>query len=38
MTLDKLTSYSIAAQEDRSAPRTKLTIPAELRQSGGRPF
>lgn len=38
MTLDRLTCYSIAAQEDRSAPRTKLTIPAQLRQSGGRPF
>ena len=38
MTLDKLTCYSVAAQEDRSAPRTKLTIPAALRQSGGRPF
>ena len=30
--------YEIAAQEDRSAPRVKLTIPAQLRQSGGRPF
>ena len=30
--------YEIAAQEDRSAPRTKLSIPAQLRQSGGRPF
>jgi len=30
--------YEIAAQEDRSAPRTKLAIPAQFRQSGGRPF
>ena len=30
--------YELAAQEDRSAPRTKLVIPAQLRQSGGRPF
>jgi hypothetical protein len=30
--------YEIAAQEDRSAPRTKLLIPAQLRQSGGRAF
>lgn len=30
--------YEVAAQEDRSAPRTKLAIPAQLRQSGGRPF
>jgi len=39
MTLDQgPTRYAIAAQEDRSAPRTKLTIPAQLRQSGGRGF
>jgi len=30
--------YHIAAQEDRCAPRTKLTIPASLRASGGRAF
>ncbi len=30
--------YHIAAQEDRCAPRTKLTIPATLRASGGRAF
>lgn len=30
--------YEIAAQEDRCAPRTKLTIPAQLRASGGRAF
>ncbi|MEE4152520.1 MAG: PilZ domain-containing protein [Erythrobacter sp.] len=32
------TKYSRAAQEDRCAPRTKLTIPATLRASGGRAF
>lgn len=31
-------SYSLAAQEDRCAPRTKLTIPGQLRASGGRAF
>ncbi|KUO55550.1 MAG: pilus assembly protein PilZ [Sphingomonadales bacterium BRH_c3] len=30
--------YHLAAQEDRCAPRTKLTIPATLRASGGRAF
>ena len=30
--------YAIAAQEDRCAARTKLTIPATLRASGGRAF
>ncbi len=30
--------YEIAAQEDRSAPRTRVTIPAQLRVSGGRGF
>ena len=30
--------YRIAAQEDRCAPRTRLTIPATLRASGGRAF
>ncbi|BBC72629.1 pilus assembly protein PilZ [Altererythrobacter sp. B11] len=30
--------YDIAAQEDRSAPRTKIAIPAQLRPSGARPF
>lgn len=39
MTLEiKPTRYAIAAQEDRSAPRTRLTIPAQFRQSGGRAF
>ncbi|QUL38566.1 PilZ domain-containing protein [Erythrobacter sp. JK5] len=31
-------SYQIAAQEDRCGPRTKLSIPATLRASGGRAF
>jgi hypothetical protein len=31
-------SYQLSAQEDRCAPRTKLTIPATLRASGGRAF
>lgn len=30
--------YFTAAQEDRSAPRTRLAIPATLRVSGGRGF
>lgn len=30
--------YAIAAQEDRSAPRTRLAIPAALRASGTRSF
>lgn len=42
MTTDQLASrfqrYEIAAQEDRSAPRYKITIPAQLRGSGGRAF
>jgi hypothetical protein len=28
--------YASAAQEDRSAPRTRLSIPATLRSAGGR--
>lgn len=31
-------SYFAAAQEDRSAPRTRISIPAMLRVSGGRGF
>jgi hypothetical protein len=31
-------SYAIAAQEDRSAPRTRISIPASLRPSGSRGF
>lgn len=30
--------YSPATQEDRSAPRTRIAIPAQMRQSGGRAF
>jgi hypothetical protein len=30
--------YDVAAQEDRSAPRTKIAIPAQLRASGSRSF
>ncbi|MBV7260057.1 PilZ domain-containing protein [Erythrobacter sp. WH158] len=30
--------YSVASQEDRCSPRTKLTIPATVRASGGRAF
>ncbi len=30
--------YAIAAQEDRCGQRTKLSIPAQLRASGGRGF
>jgi len=30
--------YSVAAQEDRSAPRTKISIPASLRPSGSKAF
>jgi len=33
-----VTRYEIAAQEDRSAPRTRLTIPASFRPSGGRSY
>src|SRR5437868_3246425 len=39
MTLHHISArYDIAAQEDRSAPRTKIVIPAQLRASGSRPF
>jgi hypothetical protein len=30
--------YDVAAQEDRSAPRTRIVIPAQLRASGMRSF
>lgn len=30
--------YEVAAQEDRSGPRTRLRIPGQLRASGGRAF
>jgi hypothetical protein len=32
------TRYHVAAQEDRSAPRIRLSIPAQFRQTGGRAF
>ena len=31
-------SYAVAAQEDRSAPRTRISIPAQLRPSGSRGY
>ena len=31
-------TYSAAAQEDRCAPRTQLSIPSSLRPSGARSF
>lgn len=30
--------YALAAQEDRSAPRTRISIPAGLRPSGSKSF
>lgn len=30
--------YALAAQEDRCAPRTRISIPAQLRPSGGKGF
>lgn len=36
--LDTQDKYLVAAQEDRCSPRTKITIPAQLRASGGRAF
>jgi hypothetical protein len=38
MVFDAQARYDLAAQEDRCAPRTRLTIPAQLRASGGRAF
>lgn len=38
MLIESHNSYAKAAQEDRCAPRTKMTIPAQLRASGGRAF
>lgn len=32
------TGYSVAAQEDRCAPRTRILIPVQLRVSGMRSF
>lgn len=36
--LESRDRYRIAAQEDRCSPRTRITIPAQLRASGARPF
>jgi hypothetical protein len=38
MTKDYGHKYAVAAQEDRSAPRSKVTIPAALRPSGSKGF
>ncbi len=38
MVFDAHERYQLASQEDRCAPRTRLTIPAQLRASGGRAF
>ena len=39
MTMHKTVGrYDVAAQEDRSAPRTRIMIPAQLRASGARAF
>jgi hypothetical protein len=38
MTIMARGRYELAAQEDRSAPRTKITIPAQLRASGARGY
>ncbi len=38
MTNSTVDRYAISAQEDRSAPRAKVTIPASLRPSGSRSF
>ncbi|MEW9853662.1 PilZ domain-containing protein [Novosphingobium sp. M1R2S20] len=38
MTSEQSDRYAFAAQEDRSAPRTKLSLPATLRPAGGRRF
>jgi hypothetical protein len=35
---DPQDSYAIASQEDRSAPRTRISIPATLRASGSKGF
>ncbi len=38
MTTDFAERYFTAAQEDRCAPRTQISIPAQLRPSGARGF
>jgi hypothetical protein len=37
-TFGTLDSYTHASQEDRCAPRTRISIPASLRPSGSRGF
>lgn len=37
-TYEKASRYEIASQEDRSAARTRIIIPAQLRASGMRAF
>jgi PilZ domain len=37
-TIEKYDRYIVAAQEDRCAPRTILSIPASLRPSGDKGF
>ena len=36
--VDVTDRYRIATQEDRSAPRTRIDIPGQLRPSGGKAF
>ncbi|MFV0643460.1 MAG: PilZ domain-containing protein [Sphingomonadaceae bacterium] len=38
MVFDTKNRYEAAAQEDRCAPRSEVTIPAHLRVSGGHAF
>ena len=38
LTRNDLSRYAVAAQEDRCAVRSTVTIPASLRQTGGRAF
>ncbi len=37
-TYDPKDGYAVASQEDRSAPRTKMSIPASLRASGAKGY
>jgi len=38
MMQDSQDGYALASQEDRSAPRTKVSIPAALRPSGSKGY
>jgi hypothetical protein len=38
MIFDAKDKYSVAAQEDRSAPRVRISIPASLRVSGAKGY